>query len=288
MSEETTEIASSPENQETDSQVVDSAATEEQSPGETQTVETTETGTPGKPEEASESTQQALERKLEKAQKAAANANIKARKAERANRQRDAAKVQESTKPAEPEAKVPEDLLYDQEQTAGYIKSTVDTAILKDRKKQDEIRQVEAENQELESFWEKSDKLAEVDEEYSELVDSSDDVQLSGILKGRIFKSEVGAKLHKHVLANPDVLLKINNLSTQYPTAADDAIAKIEASLTNQSQGQQTIKETKAPKPIDTVGGGSGPVLSSASAGSMDEYYARRMAEKKAAGVGSS
>ena len=97
-------------------------------------------------------------------------------------------------------------------------------------------------------------------------------------------KSEVGTKLHKHILENPDELLRINSLSVQFPAAAKKALSDIEATFSGDNSGQQQKPNiTNAPPVIDQSNAGSGPVASSANSSDMPSYYAQRMAEKKAA-----
>ena len=253
-----------------------------------QNIGETQDTAPVKNEDAGQSTEQPIDSKLEKAQNAARDANIENRRLKREAREREAANVQGTTPPvqqaAEPAAEDLEDILYDPAKMADYMKSAANSAILKDRKEQDEIRQTNAAKQEQNSFWSKSDELAESDSEYSELVESSEDVQMSNILKDRLMKSDIGAKLHKHILLNPDELLRINSLSVQFPAAAKKALSDLEASLSGNNSGQQQKPNiTNAPPVIDQSTGGSGQIASSANAGSMVDYYVKRQAEKTAA-----
>ena len=142
--------------------------------------------------------------------------------------------------------------------TAEYIQDAVNAAILKDRKEQDELRQNQAVLEKNNNFFDKSDALAVDDSEYAELVEAGKDVQMSNLLKEELMESSVGAELHKHILKNPDALLKINNLSFQYPAAAKSQIRAIEASIKNQSQGQtKENSATDSPEPMKVAGGSS-------------------------------
>lgn len=275
----------SEENQTDQASKEEASATSEEQPSVEALNNENQDTVPANNEDASESSKQPIESELEKARKAAAKANIENRRLRREAKQREAAKVepkQEETAPVVPDVTVPEDLLIDPDRAVGFVRETVQKSIIEDRKAQEEMRKKQEESQKVDTFWNKSDELAAEDEEYSELVDTSHDVQMSQILTNSLVQSEVGAKLHKHVLQNPDVLLKINTLSLQYPKAARDEIARIEATLSNESQGQKKNNITKAPPPIDTAGSRSGATPSAAKAGSMEEYYARRMAEKLA------
>lgn len=265
-----------------------SATSQDQTSVESQNSENQD-AVPANNEDASQSTEQPVDSELEKARKAIAKANIENRKLRREAKQRESAKSEPTPEPAAPvvaETEVTEEILYDPQKTAGFVRDTVKKSILEDREEQAKIRQQEEESKKVDTFWDKSDELAASDPEYAELADSSDDVQMSNILRDRLVSSEVGAKLHKHILSNPKDLLEINALSMQHPKAASDKIAEIEATLTGDSKGQNKKPNiTQAPPPIDTAGSRSGAAPSSAAAGSMEDYYAQRMAEKAAAGV---
>lgn len=194
---------------------------------------------------------------------AARNLAIENRKLKREAREREAADNQAPTPKVEPQAtpkaEVPENLLDGPEETADYIQSAISAGILKDRQEQDALRQTNSAVEKNNSFIDKLDALAVDDKEFSDLMEVSGAVQLSDVLKEQLMESNVGAEAYKHILENPDVLLKINSLSFQFPAAAKSQFKAIEASIKTQSQGQtQQHSATSVSEPMK-VAGGSAP-----------------------------
>lgn len=92
-------------------------------------------------------------------------------------------------------------------------------------------------------------------------------VRVTDVMADAILDSDVGAKLLVHLNTNPDEAERIANLP---PARQAAEIGKLEAKLST-----VTPKVSKAPPPIDPIGGGKAAVVDLGSA-SMDEYIAMR------------
>ena len=161
-----------------------------------------------------------------------------------------------------------------------YHRDVARITIAEERKKERADRSADEAQGKLDDFWTKSTELRKKDETYEKLVESNGDVLMSDTLRAELIDSDNGAELHKHLLENPELIESINGMVQR---DAIREIAKIEFSLSDTtSRAQKSIKETNAPKVIDTGSGGGGPVQTLENAGSMDEYYERYMAGKDA------
>lgn len=95
----------------------------------------------------------------------------------------------------------------------------------------------------------------------------AENVKITGPMADAILDSDVGAKLVHHLNANPDEAARIANLS---PARQAAEIGKLEAKLST-----VTPKVSKAPPPIDPIGGGKATV-ESLETDDMEAYIALR------------
>lgn len=182
-------------------------------------------------------------------------------------------------------AAIPEDVMYEPEKLASYISSQIQegvkTGIKQDRTQREQQKVAQTAQDKRNGFFDASDRLAVEDPEYGKLVDANADILMSDTLQSELMESDKGSEVHRHLLMNPELISQINSMD---PRSAIREVAKIEASFSENNSGQkQKPNITNAPPVIDQSTGGSGRTASSANAGGMQDYYAKRMAEKKAA-----
>lgn len=145
---------------------------------------------------------------------------------------------------------------------AEYVEALTDWKIEQRAKAEKEIQhrsQLKTEQEKaIEAHVIRVKLFAEKKKDFQDVLESVDDVPVSPTVEGEILSSENGPEIMYELAKDRAEFERINKLP---PLAAARAIGKIEARLAVQASDdkkQEPKKITKAPKPIDPVGGKSG------------------------------
>jgi hypothetical protein len=155
----------------------------------------------------------------------------------------------------------------DFETNAEYVKAVVKW----DREQADKAAKEQEAKSKLEAEHERVIKdhtarvkaFAEKTKDFQEVLESVDHVATSAAFEKEIVESEMGPELLYELAKNPEELARLQKLSA---TAVAREIGKLEfklSSLTSEAKKPEPKKLTKAPKPIEPVGGGKGTVAKS-------------------------
>ncbi len=152
---------------------------------------------------------------------------------------------------------------------AEYVEALTDWKLeQRDQAKQETERktQLKTEQQKaMEAHTTRVKSFAEKNDDFEEVIESVDDVQVSPTIRELIITSDNGPELMYELAKNRAEFERINKLS---PLAAARELGKIESRLasskTDDSESEEPKKLTKAPKPIEPVGkSGKGAVAKS-------------------------
>jgi len=169
---------------------------------------------------------------------------------------------------------------------AEYVEALADWKIEqreKTRQAEAERKQLETEHQaKLKSHFDRVKSFAEKMADFEEVIEAADDVVVSATLEELIVSSDHGPELLYELAKNKDEFIRINKLS---PVACARELGRFEAKLTSKSSAEEKKPEpnkiTKAPKPIEPVGGGKSTVSKSPEDMSFAEYERYRRDQMK-------
>lgn len=135
-------------------------------------------------------------------------------------------------------------------------------AKLKEREEKAEKAKLQSDQEKVEaSFRERVNAFAEKTEDWGEVLESVDDVPVSLSVQQLLVSSENGPELMYELAKNRAEFERINALP---PLAAARELGRFESKLTSSSRSSEAKPEqktiTKAPKPLDPVGGKGGKV----------------------------
>lgn len=133
----------------------------------------------------------------------------------------------------------------------------------KEREQRAEKSKLESEQEKfLKSHTERVKSFAEKTEDFADVLSEVDDIPVSPTIQELIITSENGPELMYELAKNRDEYARICKLS---PLAAARELGKIESKINAKAsdEKQEPKKLTKAPKPIDPVGGAKAAVTKS-------------------------
>lgn len=160
---------------------------------------------------------------------------------------------------------------------ADFVKALTKWEVAESRKAEraeaDKAKVLTERQQVVKAYEEREKAFAKEHDDYQEVLDGVTDIQASPAMIEAIVTSEVGPALAYDLASNREEFERISKLS---PGAAAREMGKIEARLTSQgSEGKKPEpKTTKAPKPLDPVGGKGASV-------DKDIYNAANLTQKE-------
>lgn len=203
----------------------------------------------------------------------------KSKQAERELEQIRTQQAQQEQQPQAPENKPKlEDFDYDE---GRFTEALVDWSMSqRDQQAQVQAQQAEVQKK-VEGFRQKQTDYQLNNADYQQLCDIADrtGVQFQPHVAEMIFSSDKGLELHHHLLANPEILERVNSVDQ---VSALRELVNLEGKFKAPAK-----KQTQAPPPIQPVqGGGVDTAKSREQLGKMSpqEYYAHMMAQRKAKG----
>lgn len=176
--------------------------------------------------------------------------------------------------PPEPETGKPTLEQFDYDDTAYYealADYKADQKIKAAFKARDEQAQVERQKSEAEminkSFQSKLSEYVSKNPEYNDAIEAAGHKAFAPHVNQAILHADNGPAIDHHLLVNPDVADKLSQMN---PVQAAIEIGKIGVELS-----AKPVKQTSAPAPIETVGGGGTPNVDKRydENCSMEEYY---------------
>jgi vacuolar-type H+-ATPase subunit I/STV1 len=159
--------------------------------------------------------------------------------------------LQNNQAPIKQDTKAPslEDFDYDQEKfNAASVDYQVEQQFKKRDKQASEQKQQKKQNDLLSAFDKKEAAYHAENEDYQKAIDEVGNVGYNETINNVLLNSENGAKLDHYLLRHPE---EIQNLSSMNPIQQTMYLGKLEGELTK----QKSIKQSKAPEPIETVKG---------------------------------
>jgi hypothetical protein len=167
-----------------------------------------------------------------------------------------------------------------------YVEAVAEWKVETKQKEFEEKRRMDAQQQKQVAqgkvFSERLDSFRNETPDFDEVIESVEEMPASDAVQEAIKTSEVPGHLMYELAKNPEELERLNSLS---PIAASREIGKLEARFDKKELTAKTT--TKAPRPLKTVGSGSG-VKVVKDLGSPDlsfeEYEKARAKQRKAKG----